>query len=316
MDVILAKTFLEILTAGNFQAASRQLFVSQSAVSLRVKKLEELLGREVFVRSKAGVELTPAGEKFERFARSMVKLWEEAVYQVAVPEGLDSIIMVGCQYSLYPRLGLHWLARLEANMPRTAIRAEVGMPDRLLRLMLDGLVDVAVMYSPQLRPGLQVRPLIDDTLVLAATDPDYPASLDERYVMLDWSPEFVALHQAHFPDQPNPRLSLALGTLGARYVIANERAAYFPARAIDEFVEDGRLHIIADAPAFPYPAYVVWNPDKETEVLDRALTELIAVADRADREQAELIEEAGVHEIDDALAHHLIDANGQRGDAG
>ena len=106
MDIVLAKTFLEVLTAGNFQSAAQRLFVTQSAVSLRIKKLEEELGREVFTRNKGGAILTPAGEQFERFARSMVKLWEEASYQVAVPAGLDSLLIVGCQYSLWPKLGM------------------------------------------------------------------------------------------------------------------------------------------------------------------------------------------------------------------
>lgn len=310
MDVVLARTFLAVLTAGNFQAAAGHLFVTQSAVSLRIKKLEELLGRPVFTRGRAGVELTPAGERFERFARSMVKLWEEASYQVAVPEGLDSMVMVGCQYSLWPHLGVEWLSRLERTMPRTAVKAEVGMPDRLLRMMLDGLLDIAVMYTPQLRPGLEVRPLIDDTLVLAATDPDYPATLDERYVAIAWSPEFLALQRIHFPDHAHPRVSLALGTLAARYVLAKGGAAYFPARAVEEFVADGRLSIVSDAPAFPYPAYVVWNPDKAKDVLKPALDQLFQVATLADRRQQSLVRQAGVEEIDTALASHLTEAEG------
>lgn len=271
MDITLAKTFLAVVATGNFQSASSRLFVTQSAVSLRIKKLEEELGREVFVRNKGGAILTPAGLQFERFARSMVKLWEEARYQVAIPAGLESLLIVGCQYSLWPKLGMSWLRMMEAEMPTTSFKAEVGDPNRLLRLMLDGLLDMGIMYTPQLRPGLEVRPLMEDTLVLAATDPDYPPDLDDRYVSIEWSPEFIALHSAHYPHHPKSRINMALGSMAVRFVVRSQRAAYLPARAIEDFIRSGTLHIIGDAPAFPFPSYIVWNPDKDRNLIDTAL---------------------------------------------
>ena len=192
-------------------------------------------------------------------------------------------------------------------MPLTAIKAEVGMPDRLLRLMLDGLLDMALMYTPQLRPGLEVRPLMQDTLVLASTDPNYPAELDERYISVEWSPEFVALHAAQFPQHANSRVSLALGTLSARYVIQTQKAAYFPARAIEEFIQRGELHIIGDAPAFPFPSYVVWNPEKEGDVLESALNHLDFCVQRVDEVQHDLMTEAGVENLDSSLSTGLLD---------
>ena len=60
MDITLARTFLEIVTTGNFLRAAERLHVTQTAVSARMRALEELLGRKLFVRNKAGASLTPA----------------------------------------------------------------------------------------------------------------------------------------------------------------------------------------------------------------------------------------------------------------
>lgn len=73
MDISLARTFLEVISAGNFVAAAKRLHVTQSAISLRIKRLEEMLGRPVFLRTKSGTQLTPAGKQFERYARTLVK---------------------------------------------------------------------------------------------------------------------------------------------------------------------------------------------------------------------------------------------------
>jgi len=294
MDIELARTFLEIATSGSFLNASRRLNVTQSTVSLRVKRLEEILGRQVFVRTRAGAELTPAGEQFERFARTLLRVWEEAKYQVAVPDGYDNSLIIGSQYSLWPKFAMRWLRLLERVMPDVAIRAEMGMPDRLLRLMLDGVLDIAVMYSPQLRPGLEVEIIMEDSLVLAARREDYSSKLDKDYVFVDWGPEFMQAHKTHFPDFRASHVTLALGTLSARYVIEHNRAAYFPARFIEDEVEDGRLHIVKDAPVFPFPVYAVWHSDADSELIARALARLRRIAGRVEDDQAELLEEAGV----------------------
>ncbi len=87
MDITLARTFLEVVGTGSFVVASERLHVTQTAISARVKTLEDLLGRQLFVRNKSGASLTPAGEQFVRHATTLVQVWERARHQVAVPSG-------------------------------------------------------------------------------------------------------------------------------------------------------------------------------------------------------------------------------------
>lgn len=63
MDITLLKTFIEVAQTGSFGTAAERLLVTQSAVSLRIAKLEASLGRALFTRSKAGAELTVAQRK-------------------------------------------------------------------------------------------------------------------------------------------------------------------------------------------------------------------------------------------------------------
>lgn len=74
MDITLIRTFLAVADTGSFVNASSRLFVTQSAVSLRLQRLEDSLEQLVFTRSKAGVGLTPSGAAFDRYAISLVKL--------------------------------------------------------------------------------------------------------------------------------------------------------------------------------------------------------------------------------------------------
>lgn len=289
MDIQLARTFLTIVAEGNFGAAASALYVTQSAVSLRIKRLEDILGHRLFVRSKAGVVLTPSGRQFERFAISLLRVWEEARHQVAVPEGYKQTFIIGGQYNLLPRLAMRWLDRLEASLPDYAFRVEAGMPERMMRLLLEGLLDMAVMYTPQLRPGVQVEKLFDEELMLITADPTFGPKLDERYVFMDWGSEFIAAHGVAYPDHLVPRVTFAIGSLGLNSIIRRKRAAYFPARVVREELKAGTLFLVPDAPTFSYPCYVVYSSELDDALKTVALRELRHIASVVDSQQDEVL---------------------------
>lgn len=288
MDIVLARTFLEVIASGNFVNAARRLHVTQSAVSLRIKKLEDLLGLPVFDRVKSGTELTAAGRQFERFALSLVKVWEEARHQVSVPEKYTERLVIGGQYSLLPKFTMSWLERLEMRLGDVAFRVETGMPDRLIREMVEGVLDIAIMYRPQLRPGLGVEQFLDGELVMVCGDPDFGPEFDERYIFMDWGSEFIAAHNAAFPYYDIPRTTFAVGALGLNYVMEAKKAGYFPARLVREHLEEGRLFLVPHMPTFPNPVYVVYQTDLTPRLLHAALDELRVVARRAD-EAAQIV---------------------------
>lgn len=282
MDIQLARTFLEIIAAGNFVNAAKRLHLTQSAVSLRVRRLEEELGRPVFLRTKSGTELTPAGQQFQRYATSLVRIWEEARQQVAIPAGFRTMLSVGGQYSLWERLLLRWIPVMQVRAPDVAIRAEVGMPARLMREMVEGIIDIGVMYTPQLRPGLDVETLFEDELVLVSTNPQATNNLDDSYVFMDWGPEFQAAHTVTYPDYLSPGVALSLGSLGLNYILRNKRTGYFPMRVAKSHIEDQRLFLVPDAPVFPFPAYVIYHKDLEADLIELSLDEMRKIAGGVD----------------------------------
>ena len=290
MDISLIKTFLEVAASGSFVAASERLFVTQSAVSLRIQRLEAELGRPVFTRSKAGAEMTAAGREFERYALAIIKIWGEARQQVAIPEGFTKSLTIGAQYSLWPRLGFRMIDAMRERMPELNLRAELGMPDRLTRFLVEGVVQLAFLYAPQIRPGLQVTKVMDEELVLVAPWANPTLDLDGRYLFIDWGPEFVQSHSIELPDITNPGLTFSLGALAAHYILKRNFAAYLPARYVRRHIDAGELHLVPDAPRFPYPIWSVWREDLDKSVAEKAREALIWVADYADAEQDAVME--------------------------
>ena len=171
MDVELARTFLAIVAAGSFVRAAERLNLSQTAVSARVRSLEEQLRRPLFVRNKTGASLTPAGEQFLRHAPALVQLWERARHAVAVPPGRRAVLAVGAELSLWDPLLLRWLLWMRRAAPDVALRAHVGLPEDLMERVADGILDIAVLYAPRYRAGLRVQCLAEERLVMVATPP-------------------------------------------------------------------------------------------------------------------------------------------------
>lgn len=292
MDITLLKTFIEVVATGSFASAAERLFVTQSAVSLRIQRLEDELGRPLFKRSKAGAELTPAGAEFERFALGHMKLWEEAKQQIAIPEGFQKSLVIGAEYSLWPRLGFRWLDIIRAEMPELSIRTELGMPDRLTRFLIEGVVQSALLYTPQLRPGIQVEKVMDDELVMVSSDPNADLmSLQHQYVFVDWGPEFVQAHAINLPDLTNPGLTFALGSMTIDFILKRNMAAYVPARSVEDHVARDRLTLVPDAPKFPYPIFHVWREDLDDEIVAVARNTIHRIAQGLEVRQEKIIDQ-------------------------
>lgn len=278
MDITLLKTFLEVAATGSFVSASERLYVTQSAVSLRIQRLEDSLGKPMFTRSKAGAELTNAGREFERYALSIIRVWEEARQQVAIPKGFTRSLTIGAQYSLWPRLGFRWIDRLEEAAPDLNIRAEIGMPDRLTRFLIEGIMHVGLLYMPQIRPGLSAVEVMDEELVMVASWPDADIGNLTDYVFVDWGPEFVGAHALALPELTNPGLTFSLGAMVAEYVVNRKAAAYLPARYVKKYLDSGQLYLVGGAPRFPYPVWAVWRDDLDPVIAEIAKTTLAQVA--------------------------------------
>ncbi len=285
MDIALARTFLEIVACGNFVRAAERLHVTQTAVSVRVKTLEALLGRKLFVRNKAGASLTPAGEQFLRYAPSLVQLWERARHQVAVPPELRAVVAVGGELSLWNPFLVDWLIWMRRSAPQLALRTQVGLPEGLMNQVSDGVIDIAVMYAPQHRPGLKIELLMKEKLVLVTTARRKTAPRSSDYVYVDWGPDFAAHHNLAFPELSNPGTYVGLGPLGREYILKAGGSGYFRMQAVAPYLRSGRLSLVRGAPAFLYPAYAVYSEGADAKIVTPALAGLrhVAAAQQAGR---------------------------------
>lgn len=281
VDTELARTFLTVIDAGNFIGAADRLHVTQSTVSARIHSLEEQLGCKLFVRNKAGTALTPAGHQFQKHAAVLVRTVEHARQDVGISRGYRASLTVGGRFGLWERLLLRWLPLMRRSAPDISVRAEIGFEAELMQGLIEGRLDIGVMYTPQSRPGLTVEALMAESLVMVSSRPTARAEPDADYVYVDWGPEFYAKHNARFPEFVGAGITANIGWLGLQHVLQFGGSGYFPIRLVQPYLQDGQLHRLLDAPTFPLPAYLVYSRDADTHLLEPALDGIRRVAAEA-----------------------------------
>jgi DNA-binding transcriptional LysR family regulator len=271
MDIELARTFLAVVETGSFLSAADKVHVTQSTVSMRIRSLEQQLGRPVFERSKTGATVTTAGLHFQKHATTLVRIWAQAKLDAALPATMDSVLEIGAAPSLWDGFLIDAIPKLKAKIPNLAIKASLATSDALGPQLNEGMLDLAVMYRPQNTSGLAVEQLFEDEFVLVSSYSD--TSIDpfgESYVLIDWGPEFRADHLLNFPQFTTPSLQLGIGTLGLQYLRTVPASGYFPRRVVKPEIQAGWLHLIEDAPRFAYAAYAVFNETQSDDTAGQA----------------------------------------------
>lgn len=279
MDTELARTFLTVLSAGNFVKAAERLFVTQSTVSTRIKSLEQQLGCKLFTRNKGGTTLTASGQQFQKHAVNLLRAVEQARHSVGIAKGFRASLTVGGRFGIWEELLLHWLPAMRIAAPDIAISAEIGFEEDLMMGLVEGRIDIGVMYTPQARSGLVVEALLEEEFVLvrsAAEEDGQPRNSD--YVYVDWGSEFRARHSSSFPDFTGSAITANVGWLGLKYVLGHGGSGYFPRRMVRKHLDSGSLHLIDDSPAFRLQAYLVYPSDHDASVFELALDQIRLIA--------------------------------------
>ncbi|MGG5888675.1 LysR substrate-binding domain-containing protein [Falsiroseomonas sp. HC035] len=143
LDLDLLRCFVMVAEQGGFTTAGLSLGLTQSAVSLKVKRLEELVRRPVFRRTSRKVELTAEGETLLAYARRMLALNDEAVRRMVAPP-VAGRLRLGVADHFVPRSLAHILARFARTYPEARLEVEVGRSHELRTKQAAGGLDLVL----------------------------------------------------------------------------------------------------------------------------------------------------------------------------
>lgn len=198
----------------HFGRAAEASAISQPALSLQVKELEDILGAPLVERGARQISLTTLGEEFALRARDVLRAVDELGALARASTGpLSGRLRLGVIPTVAPYLLPRLMRELDARFPGLELRPREAVTPKLLRDLGEGRLDLALLALPVSEPSLVEHPLLDEEFLLvrakAASDQPVPA-LDELREM-----QLLLLEEGHcFRDQAIAVCKLSPGLTG------------------------------------------------------------------------------------------------------
>ncbi len=321
------QAFLAVAETGNFGQAAQKCGVTQSTISRQIQSLETDLGLPLFHRT-AQAKLTLGGERLLPKARKICQEWQSATQELTdlmagkQPELCIAAIHSVCAHYLPPVL-----QQFCQNYPDVQLRVTALGSDRALKVLRDGLVDVAIVMNNRFltsSPEMLVDVLYDEPVeVLMAAD--HPLS---KYEQVPWS-ELVRYPQVVFKDgygmqrlvqERFSRLgatlqtAMELNTLDAFRGVVRQGGliALLPQSALIEALKDPTLAVRAIANQLESRSSAS-NVVNSLPISDCSLTRQVVLVTTHDRIQippiqhfCQLVRQLGIPSVNELLSHQVV----------
>jgi DNA-binding transcriptional LysR family regulator len=185
MDITQLKAFVTVAREGNLTRAAERLFVTQPAVSLQIKSLQNSLNVQLFTRTASGMTLTNNGVKLLHHAEQVLASVEELRQAAAsLYQNLSGELAIGTILDpQFIRLG-DFLKRLVETYPQLSTRLQQGMSGSVLQQIRNGMLDVG-FYLGQPPEDLKV-PVYTLTLTYFKYNVVAPSGWENRVKGKDW----------------------------------------------------------------------------------------------------------------------------------
>jgi len=180
MDIRQLKAFVAIAETGTFTAGAARVHVTQAAISMQIRQLENESGAQLFVRAPRRVILTEAGEKLLVRAYAILREHDAALEELAALTGAHrGRLRIGSASAMVSADPLPQILReLRKAHPRVESSVVSGTSELLVQQVLAGELDAAFVSLPVEARGVQTELLIEDYLVAIAS-PRHPQAKEK-----------------------------------------------------------------------------------------------------------------------------------------
>ena len=166
MELDQLRYLVAVTETGNFTRAAERAHISQPSLSQQILNLEKEVGHKLFHRLGRKAVLTEAGATFLERARRILYEVENAAKELSDHPSLDRRITVGAVQTIMPYLVVPLIVRCRQDHPNLLVHAREAFQRDLIRNVVEGDLDLAVVTLPVKEPRVSVEPLLTEPLLL------------------------------------------------------------------------------------------------------------------------------------------------------
>ena len=182
MEIRQLKAFLAIAEAKTFTAGARRVNVTQAAISMQIRQLEDEVGLSLFTRTPRRVILTEAGEYLLERARKILREHDSALAEIAEVAGAEyGRLRIGSASGTFAMNQLPGIMKqLKEKFPNSELTVSAGTSQALVERMMHGEIDTAFISLPVDNTNVTTESLFSDEIV-AIAHPKHPLA-KEKYI--------------------------------------------------------------------------------------------------------------------------------------
>lgn len=265
MDLDLLKTFVEVVKTRHFGRAAENLYITQSAVSFRIRQLEQSLGVNLFIRQRNNIQLTAPGERLLPHANMILTGMQRAKVDVALANNMHKQVSLAGTPNIWDAFLQFGINHIVAAMPGVSLVAEVKAQQESTRLLLERTLDIAVLFDPPKVDELVVKQIkhlaiIPVSTMAQTTSEDF---FDKQYVYVDWGTAFSLWHAKQFNGSTPPYFRTSTGRIALDLIMQCGGSAFIPRALAVEPIEKKQLFHIELVEQNAREIYVAYHKDNE-----------------------------------------------------
>ncbi|MGJ8692675.1 MAG: LysR family transcriptional regulator [Thalassotalea sp.] len=272
MKIELLKTFIEVSETLHFRVASENLFITQSAVSARIKQLEEELGVLLFDRSHKHMKLTPEGHRLIKHAKEMLLMWQKVKQDVGIADSSSTQLFVGSMMAIWDIVLQDWLKKIHRNLDDVSLFTNTYSPTDLRKNILNRLVDLAFLFEPPFIEDLVTEKVTTVPLYLVSTDKYADITQLDNMVMVDYGEAINSQFMRDFSHLSTIRHFMSQPRIAMNFIIDAGGCALLPRQMCFEYLSKNKLHIVKDAKTYSRDVYAIYlAKSQKSEIIHHAL---------------------------------------------
>ncbi|MEM9624371.1 MAG: LysR family transcriptional regulator, partial [Pseudomonadota bacterium] len=169
MDLSLLRTLVSVADAGAITEAASRLGLTQPALTRRIQQLEEEFGAPLLNRSRKGAQLTDVGRLVESEARVLIDRYDSLKREVASQRSVaGGTVRIGGGATAVSFVLPDAIAKFQRDYPRVHFQVKEASSSEIASDVANGRLELGLVTQPVRTRGLEIKPLLDDHIVLIA----------------------------------------------------------------------------------------------------------------------------------------------------
>ncbi|MDO6686588.1 MULTISPECIES: LysR family transcriptional regulator [unclassified Agarivorans] len=290
MDVKVFRTFLEVAKVKHFGRASENLYITQAAVSARIKQLESFFDTQLFIRDRNAIKLTSSGERLIAYAENMVRTLEQSKAELLLSKAHAIQLALAGTPNVWDAYLQHCLCVITDTFQGYAFSAESLGREHMHRALVERTLDIGVGLDQLKSDELVCSKVADLELVLVSTQQQNQLSaLAKSYVYVDWGTRFSSEHASRHSKMPPPFLRTSTGRIALDFILEKGGASYLPASMVEPFIDSQQLFNVEEAEPWLQPVYLSYR--KDSAALDQ-IKQVEKLLDKTEPSTAFILQQA------------------------